>query len=764
MAYTPNTTFTFSPGSYTPGTTFNFSADETVTGDLSAPLAGVSGTLIAISAAPGDAFGLLSATLQGVSGDIVRKGVLNATLDGVTGEFECYSAANIGRFDVTLQGVGGYLFAHYDSNVPRHIVNQSHSVQQDAKSHCLKSALVQQQTTALQDKLHAPRDKATAHHHPVRLPYGHTSKTNIKRCGTVADATPLGHQATAAFDLLDWYTLQRCIMFDQASSLHHLATAVAEQMTKVYPDRWTMAAQDMAQTITDFTYTVYGDPANPYTPTNVFSFAVDPTYTPNQPFEFLDAPTPIVWSMRHVRGIDGLSFISPRQQAGPRKTKTCIPVEQARRPPPGTSDLIEPERPPYEPPPDHVTLTIPTQTVYSMQHIISVKTVPGNLDVPVGSVNLSYDADSFAWQFSGTLIDAAALDTVSTVGGEPVTLAVTIDSITWHVLVESIEHGIQFAKNTISLKGRSLTAKLGVPYVLPTSATQGSELTVQQLAESVLPVDWSIVWNAPTWIVPAGAWSYTNQTPIQVLSNLVNDIGCVAVPHNTLQQITIQPRYPVYSWYFSTAPADLAIPEAALKSVNLRPAIATQANGVYVHGGDIGGVLGWCRLTGTDGARLAATVSNALMTDVIGCRLLGERILSGQWQQPIVKSITLPLDNDVFPLAQVGQLVAITLSGEIIKGIVNSVSIDANLNSVSQSLQIGEETANVWTLFNTLLPRDPLLVGTVTSTDGTLSVITLLDAGVVSVRGTATVGTKVYIRAGRIEGPAPSMVQNEIVV
>ncbi len=54
-----------------------------------------------------------------------------------------------------------------------------------------------------------------------------------------------------------------------------------------------------------------------------------------------------------------------------------------------------------------------------------------------------------------------------------------------------------------------------------------------------------------------------------------------------------------------------------------------------------------------------------------------------------------------------------------------------------------------------------LLVGTVA---GETSVVTLLDGGIVSVRGTATVGGKVYIRAGRIEGPAPAMRQNEIVV
>jgi len=49
------------------------------------------------------------------------------------------------------------------------------------------------------------------------------------------------------------------------------------------------------------------------------------------------------------------------------------------------------------------------------------------------------------------------------------------------------------------------------------------------------------------------------------------------------------------------------------------------------------------------GARLAQTVSNNLMTDVVGCRALGSRILAGQYTLPIVKSLTLPLYGDGLP-------------------------------------------------------------------------------------------------------------------
>lgn len=787
MAYTPGATFTFSGGAYTPSTAFTLGATgAAITADLAGTLAGVTGqfnagaylnagtvtgTLDGVSGALTGAVapqGLLTATLDHLVGQftaaVVPQGVLSAGLDDLSGGFVGNNVANAGRIDATLQGVGGYLFGHYDSNVPRYTVAAVHCRQQDAQAAPHAAAVPMQQTLSGQQDWCIRRQPATPDRAPVGIDYGRTLPLPIQRCGTVADAAALSRATTAEFDLLAWLTSQRALHTEQATARHLASRAVAQQMTKIRRPDWRQSVQDMAQARHDFIKKLYGDSAGAYTPGAVFSFDANPDYSPDQPFIWTYAPTVSQLALRHIKGLDGVSFLSPLQQAGLTPVKRCIPVQQARRPPPGASVPIDPERPPYEPPPGHTTITIPTQTVYIMQHVLSVKTVPGNVDVPMGSVSLSYDADSFAWQFSGTLLEADALSLVQASGGAAVTLAVGIDGYVWHVLVESIEHGIQFAKHNVNLKGRSLTALLGAPYLMPTSFTTGSDMTVQQIADSLMPVGWSIVWNAPTWLVPAGAFSYTNQTPIQVLAGLVNDIGCVAVPHASLQQITVQPRYPVYPWYFSSAPADLAIPEAALKSVSLRPSIASQANGVYVHGGDIGGVLGWCRLTGTDGARLAATASNALMTNVIGCRLLGERILSGQQEQPVIKSATLPLNDSEFPLASVGQLVGITLGGTVIKGVINSVAIEASLASVSQTIQTGEETANVWTAFNSLMPRDPLLVGTIASTDGNVSVITLLDGGVVSVRGTGTVGSKVYIRSGRIEGSAPTMTQNEIVV
>lgn len=58
----------------------------------------------------------------------------------------------------------------------------------------------------------------------------------------------------------------------------------------------------------------------------------------------------------------------------------------------------------------------------------------------------------------------------------------------------------------------------------------------------------------------------------------------------------------------------------------------------------------------------------------------------------------------------------------------------------------------------------PLLTGTVTWTDGTSTQLTLPGGAVITVRGTAPIGTAVYHRGGAIEGEAPDLPGVDIEV
>lgn len=56
-----------------------------------------------------------------------------------------------------------------------------------------------------------------------------------------------------------------------------------------------------------------------------------------------------------------------------------------------------------------------------------------------------------------------------------------------------------------------------------------------------------------------------------------------------------------------------------------------------------------------------------------------------------------------------------------------------------------------------LLGRPPLQVGDVASVSGGVASITLPGGGTITARGAATVGARVFVRDGVIEGPAPSL-------
>lgn len=788
MSYTPSTAFAFAAGSYTPSAAYVFTPPDDICdgalagtlddltgaltghvadnqGAINGSLADLSGSFSGSNAPQGVASGLLADLSGAFSGVNAPQGVVSGTLEDLSGSIAGRLASNVGVIGGILAGLGGGVEGVFDYNVHRFTLAAFCSAQ----------------------------DPAAKRTESARMPVGRAEPITLSACSVRESGEPVPVSITSRCEATLPYTPGVCSPMGRAENRNAGIAAPVEALTPV--DRelfvrtdeatdlrgaWAvpldlleflrilsrMDLEDSGQTVHTLIRTIHGEPPEGYryTPGVGFTFPAPTDYTPAAAFVWPYTVPSIDLVETISRGVLIGITRSSWQIAARIRPKLCAPVDEARKPPPGKSPWIDPPRPDPETPPGHVIITIPTQTVYTMQHVITVETLADSTEVPMSQVSLSLNAGAYAWQFSGTLADPGALSLVQLADNEPVQLAVTIDGYVWHVIVEEIEHTRQFGKQSIGLKGRSLSAVLGAPYFQPASAAYGSDQTVQQLAELQLPVGWTLDWEQETWLVPGGAYSYTNQTPIQALAGLAADTGSMLVPARSGQSLAMKPRYPVWPWDFAGVDPDLAIPEAAIVSVALRPRLGTQANGVYVHGGDVGGVLAWCRFNGSDGARLAPTVSNNLMTDVIGCRALGSRILAGQYSQPMIKSVTLPLDGDVFPLAEIGQLAAITIGAETERGIINSISIDASLGRVSQTVQIGEETANVWALFKELLPRDPLLIGTLASTDGSTSVMTLIDGGVVSVRGTGTAGGKYYIRGGRVEGEAPNMTQQEIVV
>ena len=68
---------------------------------------------------------------------------------------------------------------------------------------------------------------------------------------------------------------------------------------------------------------------------------------------------------------------------------------------------------------------------------------------------------------------------------------------------------------------------------------------------------------------------------------------------------------------------------------------------------------------------------------------------------------------------------------------------------------------NPYRVFMDQLPARPLQVGTVAAVDGDVATITMPGGGTLQARGQATVGQRVFVRDGVIEGEAPTLTYVE---
>ena len=66
-------------------------------------------------------------------------------------------------------------------------------------------------------------------------------------------------------------------------------------------------------------------------------------------------------------------------------------------------------------------------------------------------------------------------------------------------------------------------------------------------------------------------------------------------------------------------------------------------------------------------------------------------------------------------------------------------------------------STNLFAQFRSLIPGSPLLICAVISSGAGGAIVELPGGARISVRGEAAAGTKVFVRNGAIEGPAPNL-------
>ncbi|WP_275760262.1 hypothetical protein [Ralstonia pseudosolanacearum] len=418
----------------------------------------------------------------------------------------------------------------------------------------------------------------------------------------------------------------------------------------------------------------------------------------------------------------GFGFSPGRGHAG----RWSSPWEIGRQPRPGESHLpvdppvVEPE-PKYHPDLDFIcpasrqafawrpalrldfgthpcaspgtgAFSVPILKVYFVSNSVDVVRLPGREPIPVKSLQVGIDADSWAWGLSASL-PYRALELVEPTAAGPVEVEITINGVSWVMLVESFDVRREFGQASLSIRGRSTAAYLAAPYApkrpfVPAAPFTARQLAEQELTRAGLVTGFALDWRLPDWLVPEGSWGYQSLSPMEVIGRITEAVGGYVNAHPRLRTLVAKPRYPVLPWQWATAPADRVLPIDVVKTLNLRWQEKPTFNAVYVCG-ERAGVIGHVVRAGTAGDLLAPTVVDGLITHADAARERGRAILADVGRQAVV-TLELPMLSSI-GLLDPGLLLAVGEGGSTWRSLVRATSIAAEWNAsltVRQTIEV----------------------------------------------------------------------------
>lgn len=348
--------------------------------------------------------------------------------------------------------------------------------------------------------------------------------------------------------------------------------------------------------------------------------------------------------------------------------------------------------------PDSALYILPAR-FYMAVHSIEAHLLPSLEAVPIFDVSLSADSGSFAWTFSANG-PADLFDALAPTGGLPPSIRVTIDGMQWTFVVDSLQQATAFGKRACRLAGRSPTALVGAPYSRETARLNSTARNAQQLAAEALALTGAALdWGITDWLVPAGAWSHTG-TPLAAVQAIAEAAGGYVNSHRSAATLLVRHPYPTlpggvpggpWSWGGAFA-ADVELAPDAIITSSIDRRDGPDVDGVYVSG-TAQGVLAHVRRTGTAGAKLAAMVTDPLMTANAAAQQRGLAVLGAAGAKHLVQMSLPVLTSGANPgVLDVGQLVQINHSVPW-RGRVRSVGVQAAQPSVRQTISLERHLA-----------------------------------------------------------------------
>ncbi|MFZ6767756.1 hypothetical protein ACO0LM_11800 [Undibacterium sp. Di26W] len=394
--------------------------------------------------------------------------------------------------------------------------------------------------------------------------------------------------------------------------------------------------------------------------------------------------------------------------------------QKARRPPAGTSGGNVPPigNPCYTPPNglhvdllfstawngstnllfrcDHDTPTpggpivVPIRRAYIVVNNSELTRVSDGAPVPTDNMSLKIDMDSWTWGFSASMPYTSYELIKRDSSGDPVVLNAKINGHSYRILAETISRDRTFGKTSISLSGRGISANLGDPYSPVLGFHNGITRTAQQLMVGALqlngvPIGWDVDWQIDDWLVPSGSWVHQG-TYMSAITTIANAAGAFVQPDPVTQTLHILSRNKVKPWELNDSTPDIILPSAPIIQEQESWEDRAEYNSVYVSGSTTGGVLGFVRRAGSDGASPAPMVTDALITNVIAARQRGISELS-KFGRVKKYQLSLPVLEET-GLILPGKTVRYTSDGITATGVVNSMSVNVALPTARQTIGI----------------------------------------------------------------------------
>lgn len=328
---------------------------------------------------------------------------------------------------------------------------------------------------------------------------------------------------------------------------------------------------------------------------------------------------------------------------------------------------------------DDPPVIIPNLRSYIVHNVITATI--GGIAVDILSFGIKTDMDSYCWQGDITITakDYAKIKAKLDVprGSEPM-INVTVNGFVFAFIAEEQSRSRKFAQSSHSLSGRSITARLGADYAgsqggLIDQASYVSQIVAQQL--NGLPIS-VLDWDINDWLVPAGAYSVANKTPIAVIQDIAEAGGGFVSSDASQATLSVKPRWPVAAWQLSSATPDVTVPIDVITDISDKRRTSAQYNTVRLNSASEGGEV----YRSTQGRDAEAPTQNSdLYTDRDAIVPAGTVVLSdsGIHVDYTLKMLWTEAYN--IPLAQLGQIWQVNDTEGAWRGVVKAVSVDVTL-------------------------------------------------------------------------------------